>query len=46
MAEYLWDEKSNGTRNMIKRATELGLAVLVVSTRGEILFPREQPPAG
>jgi hypothetical protein len=30
------DQKSNGSRHMVRRATELELAVLVVSTRGEI----------
>jgi hypothetical protein len=43
----LWDQKSNGSRHMVHRATELGLAVLVASTRDEILsLTKEQPPAG
>jgi hypothetical protein len=43
----VWDQKSNGSRHMVHRATELELAVLVVSTRGEILsLTKEQPPAG
>jgi hypothetical protein len=43
----VWDLKSNGCGHMVHRATELELAVLVVSTRGEILsLTKEQPPAG
>jgi hypothetical protein len=39
--------RSNGSRHMVNRATELELAVLVVSTGGEILsLTKEQPPAG
>jgi hypothetical protein len=43
----VWDQKSTGSRHMVHRVTELELAVLVVSTRGEILsLTKEQPPAG
>jgi hypothetical protein len=43
----VWDQKSNGSRHMVHRATELELGVLVVSTRGEVLsLTKEQPPAG
>jgi hypothetical protein len=43
----VWDQKSNGSRHMVHRATERELAVLVVSTRSEILsLTKEQPPTG
>jgi hypothetical protein len=43
----VWDQKNNGSRHMVHRATELELALLVVSTRGEILsLTKGEPPAG
>jgi YspA, cpYpsA-related SLOG family len=43
----LWDQNSSCSWHMVHRATELGLAVLVASTRDEILsLTKEQRPAG